>query len=166
MNIGQYIGAETKSIEKKIKKRLHPWSRDAAHLWRLYSSQRWTDSKVPTHHPRTKTIFENLAKTIQKHQNQTGAKVNLRIYIQAHIQYFGKEMYPNKLNSTISWFLYHAHEKSQHLLEKIDDPTEIEEIQLLSRLALTRHETMQEVLQQLKESGLFSPKFVNKYEKI
>jgi len=168
MNVSEYIDSGRKVITKKpiqlhVTKK-QQWSKEAKHLYRMFLTFKGVNIvRIPLNSA-VLTVFEKLATRIQEYEKKTQTTVNLKTYFKAHKQWFGKKVYPAQLISSFSWDLYQAFEKiTQTPLYEIDDTEmEILEAQTLQRLAKIRHEPERITLLQLKNSGLFSSRFLRK----
>lgn len=167
MHLQDYIGAALKKKRKTISKitfKDFEWSQHEKHLYKIYAStkQKYIHSFVQYKTPKNRAIwkaFHVLSKLIKDYEKTTKAKVDLRVYMDAHFQWYGKYTYPAHLISRISWSLYFSHERTDNIPVEIDESIH-EQDKILAYLSYAREEPERIVLLSLKHSDIFTKGFL------
>ena len=108
------------------------------------------------------TCFVRLVEKFEEIQQTTGQEIDIVAYIKAHAAYYGQDLYPSHLITRHSFKLYRTY-LAEHTAETIQltkDERIALDAEMLRNLSETRGETEAEVLDALRDSGLFSTDFL------
>lgn len=108
------------------------------------------------------TCFIRLAERFEEISNTTGQEIDAVTYMKAHASHYGADLYPSHLISNHSLKLYKMY-LTEHIAETIRLSKEERialDTEMLRQLSQTRNETEDEVLEALRDSGLFSADFL------
>lgn len=168
MNLRDYVGQEVrkKKAKKKFELPILKWRKREKHWARLYlmlRSKRTGENfyRIPNSQRMIKA-FRKLLKQVTLYEQRTRLKVNPKIYIQAHFDWYGPHLFPNQMISRISMDLYVSHAAVKNVRTIVITPQQdlLQQDAMLRSLAELRQEPPAIVLSALKRSGLFTRKFL------
>ena len=107
-------------------------------------------------------MFKKIADNLSRYERQTGAEIDDRVFILALIMKYGKKTYPGHLLGKKAIDIYF--EREGQFVYTVVSPSKDSEQRTLDYLCEVRQEDPDQIMDQLQDSGLFSPAFVKKWK--